>query len=211
MPNNQPLMQQLNQTASQTDDYLMRVGLINNQLMTNRESAAIEELIVDWLDELAITSEDLTKQPEPMHLLQMLHSEGISVPSRMTVSDFRELQREFELDSVGEMLFPADSVQVDPLHDVLTRRSTSTASPSGDAQLFALPELESRLKSWADKKLQTAGAPVENLTFQQACQVANLATYLLQAEAGEAWWVESLQLLRSSEFFKTAANPQPTN
>ena len=211
MPNNQPLMHQLNQTASQTDDYLMRVGLINNQLMTNRESAAIEELIVDWLDELAITSEDLTKQPEPMHLLQMLHSEGISVPARMTVSDFRELQREFELDSVGEMLFPADSVQVDPLHDVLTRRSTSTAGPSGDAQLFALPELESKLKSWAAEKLQTVGAPEESLTFLQACQVANLATYLLQAEAGEAWWAESLQLLRSSEFFKTAVNPQPTN
>lgn len=201
-----PLFQQLQDRWPETDNYLTRVGQINNDLMTLREIDAHEQHIPGWLERLAIGENDLVKAPNAIRLLELLHQRGVSVPSRMTVPAFREIQREYEVSAHGERLFPEDSLETNPNYDVLDSPYLTTVGTEGDAQLLALPGLESALKSWVDQVMNNFLKDTPPVTLAQAFLMAHLAGYLLQEQARPELWEDSLRSLRSSKFFEKAGN-----
>lgn len=207
---NKPLFQQLQARWPETDDYLTRVGQINNDLMTMREIEYYENHIPDWLERLAIGENDLVKEPNPMHILALLYDRGVNVPSRMTVPEFRELQRGYELSENGEMLFPADSLETDSNCEVLedSRYLPDSLGEEADARLLALPELESTLRKWVDQVMHNFLKDTPPVTLQQAFLGVHLISYLLQDQARPELWEDSLRSLRSSKFFEKAGNLQ---
>ena len=207
---NKPLFQQLQARWPETDDYLTRVGQINNDLMTMREIEYYENHIPDWLERLAIGENDLVKEPNPMHILALLYDRGVNVPSRMTVPEFRELQRGYELSENGEMLFPADSLETDSNCEVLedSRYLPDSLGEEADARLLALPELESTLRTWVDQVMHNFLKDTPPVTLQQAFLGVHLISYLLQDQARPELWEDSLRSLRSSKFFEKAGNLQ---
>lgn len=203
-----PLFHQLQDRWPETDNYLERVGQINNDLLTLREIDAHEKYVPGWLERLAIGKNDLVKKPNAIRLLALLHQRGVSVPSRMTVPAFREIQREYELSEEGEKLFPEDSLDTNPNYDVLDSTYLTTVGTEGDAQLLALPGLESALKSWVDQVMSNFLKETPPVTLAQAFLMAHLAGYLLQEQARPELWEDSLRSLRSSKFFERAGNRQ---
>lgn len=183
-----------------TENFLERVGQVNNDLMVLREAAARDEYesSLTWLDHLAVGVEDLTETPSAVMVLWFLHQNGIRVKSALSVQGYREIQDEHEA-RWEEGTEPSPNVLDEGPFDL----------PKADDQaLWALPELQKKLTAWADETAIRHGHSETPLTLAQAAILLNVCQYLDQEpEPSPGWAAECLRSALSSEFFEKAGHP----
>ncbi|WP_053353945.1 hypothetical protein [Leucobacter musarum] len=197
----QEMLARMQQTWPETDDYLARVGQVNNDLQVLREISERDqyEASLTWLDRLAVSITDLTELPSAVTVLQHLHLRGMSVATALTVPGFREIQEE-HAQQYQEGYESSPEVLDGPVFGL--PQATEQA-------LWALPELQEKLLSWATDTATRHEYQGPTVTLAQAAILLNTVRFLEQeAEPSPGWAAECLRFALSSEFFKTAASPQ---
>lgn len=186
-----------------TENYLERVGQVNNDLMVLREAAARDEYesSLTWLDHLAVSVEDLTKRPNAALVMQALFRHGVVIRNAMEVTEFRELKEAHDHDQAVD--------QEDPdFREHLLETPGLKFWKRLDEAIWALPEFQKKLTAWAGETAIRHGHSEMPLTLAQASILFNVCQYLDQEpEPSPGWAAECLRSALSSEFFAKAANP----
>lgn len=200
----QEMLARMQQTWPETDDYLKRVGQVNNDLQAIREMTSRDqyEASLTWLDHLAVSVEDLTKRPNAALVMQALFEVRIVIGSAMDVPEFRELREAHDHDQAVE--------QEDPdFREHLLESVGLRFHESLDDSIWALPEFQQQLVSWATDTANRHGYQGQALMLGQASILFNTVLFLEQeAEPSPGWAAECLRSALSSEFFETATNPR---
>ncbi|MDA3146507.1 hypothetical protein JSO19_03840 [Leucobacter sp. UCMA 4100] len=182
----------------ETKNYLERVGQINNDLMLAREIAAREETVPDWLEDLTISTEDLTEKPEAVALLKLLHRHQLKLHSLEQMEAYKELAEEH----AKNCLENGEAVS-----SLLEATAFTTMGPKADEQLYASPELESVLIRWAEMTLEDSNIQAPQPTMVQALMLAKLSLFLEQEPGmNPVWEAESKRSLLSSSFYSSGGN-----
>lgn len=200
--NNHESFVRLQSTWPETTDYLRQIGQANNDLMVLRELAQRDsyETSLTWLDQLAVSVEDLTKQPHAVLVLQRLHQDGRKVSSASQVTDFEEVRLEHE-EAWAEGQETTPEVLEGPFFDLPN---------AANQALWALPELQAQALAWALEVAKRHAFQGPALTLAQAMILFNVVQFLDQEpEQSPGWAAECLQSALSSGFFAKAANLQP--
>lgn len=196
---NENLRRQLQERWPATDDYLTRVGQANNDLMVMDEILRAELTIPSWQDRLAIEDQDLRKRPRAHLVLRILLTKGVFVKSAKSIADYQEWLDAYEEDHSGP----------ESLTEVMLRDPYFTGFKEATSdQLWALPEFQDKVKTWAESITEAFGRP-QQVSLAQAGMIVNLYQYLDQESTLTHELAEgSMRSLFSSEFFKKAA-PRP--
>lgn len=200
---NDETLRHLNSSWPETDNYLVQLGQLQNDLMVMRELQMDDQYTPTWLDLLAIDAEDLTQVPTAMSTLRFLDSRGITVPTASQVQAFQELATEqIELHRLGEEESPnLLDVQGLELHE------------ADDQKLWELPELQQQILRWATTEVNRITQTEHQVTLAQATMFMMLSRFIDQ-ESGMTpeWAAESARSLLSSEFYLQAGkHPQQTS
>lgn len=197
MMTQESLPHQLQNRWPDTDNYLERVGQINNDLMVMREFQAAQNHIPDFLERLAIGPGDLMKEPDGEEQLRFLYQQGIRVKSVEALPTFIEAQQEYRREK--------DDETMDILED-----SYRTIFFQAEAKIVAgMPEMQSKLTAWATQMLQMyAPTYQEPLSYLQVLMLLRLTVFLDQEDAGAEWREDSVRSLLSTSFFEKAAPRQ---
>lgn len=197
----QQSLSQLQKSWPETTDYLERVGQVTNDLSVLREMLQRDgyEMKLDWLDQLAVDVEDLTKTPTAVAVMMFLHRRGISIRSAAQIEDYQELREEQEQD-YSEGYGSSAEILDDP---------TFVLPSLLDARLWALPELQKKLIAWATETSARHGEPNGQPTLTQAAILMRVTQFLEQEpEQSPEWAAECLRSALSSEFYSKAGSPQ---
>lgn len=198
--NDQESLHQLRESWPETEDYLQRVGQVNNDLMVLKETAQRDEYesALTWLDHLAVGVEDLTAHTSAVTVLQHLHRRGRSVPSASQVTTYQEIRDEHEaLWEAGSETHP--DVLDGPLFEL---------TDANDQALWELPELQEQLLCWAAETAKRHDYQGPALTVKQATILMLVTKFLDQEEEySPEWAAECLRSALSSDFFVRAGNP----
>lgn len=194
------MLSQLGNRWPETDNYLERIGQINNDLQVLREMQAAQNHVPDFLEQLAIDTTDILALPEAMSMLRLLHEYEVTVESLETVQGYREARDEFL--NQERALYQDQTHWVDVLGDSVELPLTSET----EQQIQSLPELHTKVRVWAAARLAEAGLELQPVSLTQALMIVNLMLYLEQEEAGSEWQADCLQSLRSTSFYSQAAS-----
>ncbi len=193
----QVILDHMQKTWPETEDYLRRVGQVTNDLLALRELLVTERPAPTWMEKLAVDEADLLQTPSSVEVLRFLHTRGILVRSAAEVTEYQELRDEqTEAFETGEASTP------EILEDL------AFALPARiDARLWALPELQEKLTAWAAETSERYGRPESMLSLTQVTLLMQLARFLEQeSEQSAEWAAECLRSALSSEFFEKAGN-----
>lgn len=194
---NEPLNRQLQNRWPETDNYLERIGQVNNDLMVEREMRAAQNHLPSFLEKLAIDVSDLLVEPDGETLLRFLHSEGIRVPSAEAHPAFVEEQAAYQED------------QENPMANVLDDPNWAITFEHQAQELAALPEMHEKLLAWALRILNFYHLPPsQHLSHRQVLMLVRLWQFLNQSAAQDEWREESVRSLLSTTYFEKAANHQ---
>jgi hypothetical protein len=200
--NDHETLNRMQQSWPETDNYLERVGQVQNDLMVLREVAAREayESSLTWLDHLAVGVEDLTKRPNAGLVMQMLFRDGVVIRDAMEVPEFRELKEAHDHDQAVD--------QEDPdFREHLLETPGLQFWESLDEAIWALPEFQKKLTAWADQTAIRHGHSETPVSLAQAAILFNVCQFLEQEpEPSPGWAAECLRSALSSEFFEKAVN-----
>lgn len=197
--NEQQALHRMQQTWAETEDYLQRVGQVNNDLMAIREMTDRDEYesSLTWLDHLSVGVEDLTAHTSAVSVLQHLHRHGKRVPTASQVTTYQEIRDEHEaLWEAGSETHP--DVLDGPLFEL---------TDANDQALWELPELQDQLLCWAAETAKRHDYQGPALTVKQATILMLVTRFLDQEEEhSPEWAAECLRSALSSDFFVKAGN-----
>lgn len=198
------MLARLRQTWPESTDYLARVGQANNDLSVLRELAQREtyEAQLSWLDQMAVSVEDLTQRPNAANVMSLLFSEGTKFLSATEVLEYKELSEAHRADQLADLQEWQDPNDLEHLLET----PGLVFSESLDEALWALPELQESLLGWATLTAERHGHPGQ-MTLAQAWILFRVCLFLeAEPEQSPEWAAECLQSALSSEFFKNAGS-----
>ncbi len=191
-------LQRLEQSWPETDDFLTRVGQLNNDRLLLQEAAARESMTVSWMDRLGISAEDLLTLPSATEIARFLHERGQRFEVLEASPEFREDRAE-----QAELFASGESGTDRPLEDPSYLLSAELAE-----QLLSSAELASKLVAWASTtSTRWTAARLQPSTLQALMLLRLFQVLEQEPELSPGLVEESVRSLLSSAFFEMAGTP----
>lgn len=193
----QQLLRQLQSTWPETADYLTRIGQTTNDLMVLRELRQVEPPSESILELLGYDDEDLLKIPAASTVLRFLYSRNEWVRSAAQIPGYRELWEEHE----------TENKEYGGVEEFL--ETNFVFDPETDLRVWALPELQEKLTTWAATTAARYQPETSTVTLTQATILMLTALMLEQEHHSDALAAECWLYVLSSSFYAKAGSPTP--